>query len=263
MKYTDLLASIEREGDARLRVTTPENWMQGRTIYGGLSAALCYEAAKDLSGGKPLRSAQIAFVGPVGGDLSAEAKLLREGKNTAYVSADLLGESGIGSRATFVFGAHRDSPINHWNAPELPPEAGEPEDKVSFFPEGVGPAFTQQFEIQFAFGSVPLSGAEKADLGLWMRHRDRDAPDDMTALLAIGDTPPPAAMALLSGPARISSMNWSIDVVAENTNTDDGWWFARHTAETLRNGYSAQNMTLWNRAGKPIFLSRQTIAVFD
>ncbi|MEM8635950.1 MAG: thioesterase family protein [Pseudomonadota bacterium] len=263
MKYTDLLASIKRESATQLQVNTPENWMQGRTIYGGLSAALCYEAARPLAGDRPLRSAQIAFVGPAGGDLRANASLLREGKNTAYITADLSGENGIGSHATFVFGAHRDSPINHWNAPELPSDAGEPEEKTSFFPEGVGPAFTQQFDIQFAFGSVPMSGAETADLGLWMRHKDRAAPDDITALLAIGDTPPPAAMALLSGPARISSMNWSIDVVAENADTENGWYFARHTAETLRNGYSAQNMTLWNRAGKPIMLSRQTIAVFD
>jgi len=263
MKYTDLLASIVRDSDTSLRITTPEDWMQGRTIYGGLSAAICFEAAKTLAGDKPLRSAQIAFVGPAGGDLTATAKLLREGKNTAYVSADLMGEAGIGSHATFVFGAHRDSAFNHWNTPALPEEAGRPEDKVSFFPDGVGPAFTKNFETQFAFGSIPLSGADKADVGLWTRHKDRDAPDDMTALLAIGDMPPPAAMGLLKGPARISSMNWSIDVVAENTNTEDGWWFARHTAETLRNGYSAQNMTLWNQAGKPIFLSRQTVAVFD
>ncbi|MEO0882343.1 MAG: thioesterase family protein [Pseudomonadota bacterium] len=263
MKYTDLLASIQREGVTRLRVTVPGTWMQGRTIYGGLSAALCYEAAKPLSGDKPLRSAQIAFVGPAGGDLHADAKLLREGRNTAYVSAELFGESGIGSHATFVFGTHRDSAINHWNTPELPDEAGTPEDKINFFPSGVGPEFTQNFDMKYAFGTLPMSGSSKADIGIWMRHKDRSAPDDMTALLAIGDTPPPAALALLSGPARISSMNWSIDVVAETLDTEDGWWFARHTAETLRNGYSAQNMTLWNRAGKPILLGRQTIAVFD
>jgi hypothetical protein len=52
---------------------------QGRTTYGGCSAALCLEAAKRLlrdqrhSAGAaelpPLRSAQVAFVGPAGGDV--------------------------------------------------------------------------------------------------------------------------------------------------------------------------------------------------
>jgi hypothetical protein len=52
---------------------------QGRTTYGGCSAALCLEAAKRLlrdqrhsSGAAelpPLRSAQVAFVGPAGGDV--------------------------------------------------------------------------------------------------------------------------------------------------------------------------------------------------
>ena len=59
-------------------------WLQGRTAYGGLSAAIALASAKagyaDLP---PLRSAQIAFVGPLSGDVTATPALLRRGKNSA------------------------------------------------------------------------------------------------------------------------------------------------------------------------------------
>jgi acyl-CoA thioesterase len=64
MNYTDLLSSIAFGADQSSRVTVPEDWMQGRTTYGGLTAALCLKAALPLAGDRPLRSAQIAFVGP-------------------------------------------------------------------------------------------------------------------------------------------------------------------------------------------------------
>ena len=42
--FSALLESIKREDEA-FSVTLPDSWLQGRTAYGGLSAALCVEAA--------------------------------------------------------------------------------------------------------------------------------------------------------------------------------------------------------------------------
>ena len=56
-------------------------WLQGRTAYGGASAAIALTAIKaafpDLP---PLRSAQIAFVGPLAGEVTATPVLLRRGE---------------------------------------------------------------------------------------------------------------------------------------------------------------------------------------
>lgn len=61
-----MLAAARTEGDGTIYTIT-EEWMQGRTTYGGLSAALCLagtlSAHADLP---PLRSAQVAFIGPAG-----------------------------------------------------------------------------------------------------------------------------------------------------------------------------------------------------
>ena len=56
------------------RGTVPDNWLQGRTAYGGFSAALALHAAQksdlDLP---PLRSAQVSFIGPLSGDIVIRA----------------------------------------------------------------------------------------------------------------------------------------------------------------------------------------------
>ena len=49
MNYTDLISSIAFSADNTSRVNVPEDWMQGRTTYGGLTAALCLKAALPLA----------------------------------------------------------------------------------------------------------------------------------------------------------------------------------------------------------------------
>jgi hypothetical protein len=47
-------------------VVLPQSWTQGRTAFGGLSGALAYQAASHIEADlPPLRSAQIAFTGPL------------------------------------------------------------------------------------------------------------------------------------------------------------------------------------------------------
>ena len=260
--YSDLLASLKRQDDGALSVHIPADWMQGRTTYGGLSAALCLEAARQLVDVEvmPIRVAQIAFVGPVGGDVQIRANLLRQSKNTAFVRAEILADSGISTQAIFTFGRPRQSQLAYSHVPM--PEVKPPNAYENFFRGGLGPGFAKNFEVQLARGGIPVSGSEDPTLGLWLRHADSEAPVDATALLALGDAPPPAALSMLQTPGPISSMTWYVDFLTEQITTEDGWFFAEHTADTAQQGYSSQSMTVWNRAGKPIMLARQMIAVF-
>ena len=77
MNLASLLAQF-KPGAASHKISIPATWHQGRTSYGGLSSALAYQAAKlsaeDLP---PLQSAQIAFVGPLAGDVEVQANILR------------------------------------------------------------------------------------------------------------------------------------------------------------------------------------------
>jgi acyl-CoA thioesterase len=116
--------------------------------------------------------------------------------------------------------------------------------------------------MRMAAGTRPISGSDRGDVSIWMRHVDPAAPTDAVALLAIADAPPPAAMSMFKAPARISSMTWMAQFLTDEITTTDGWFLARHIAETARDGYSSQAMTLWNTAGEPMMIGRQTIAIF-
>ena len=69
-----LIASSQLAGD-QWRYHIGPDWMQGRTAYGGITAALTLDAVmRDHPGDAPLRSTQISFVGPVGGECVVDRK---------------------------------------------------------------------------------------------------------------------------------------------------------------------------------------------
>ncbi len=259
--FVELLASVTPTSDG-FGVHAPESWSQGRTLYGGIASALCLEAARrampDLP---PLRSAQIAFVGPAGGELEMRPTLLRRGKSSVFVACDLWAETGLATRTTFCFGSNRASEYAVAAAPA--PDVPSPEDCLTFFDPGRQPSFVQNFDIRLAKGSLPASGADAADNTLWMRHRDRQAAGDAVALLALADAAPPATFSMLTKPTAVSTMCWSIDLFGDNFDTDDGWWLSRSATDHLRHGYGMQGMTLWNRAGVQLMVGRQSVAIFS
>ena len=261
-RYTDLLAGLHRKSDQSIEAHIPETWMQGRATFGGLTAALSLQAALGLENDLPIRSAQVAFVGPVGGDVLIKPTLLRRGKNTAFVSVDITAESGVTAQSIFAFGKAKESAIHFDDMPM--PDAPTPDEIESFFDKDrPRPGFTQNFDMLLALGARPISGSDEKSIGLWMRHLDPDAPQDATAVLAIGDAPPPAVMSMFKQPLRISSMTWMAEFMTDDIRTDpEGWFFAQHTAQLAKDGYSSQSMRLWNRQGEPILVGRQTIAVF-
>ncbi len=258
--YSELLAGLKRHEDGRVETSVSPDWMQGRTTYGGLTAALCLEAAKGLVDDLPLRSAQVAFVGPSGGEVFLKPTLLRRGKNTAFVSVDMTQEHGFASQCIFAFGKARESSLDFQDLPM--PDVPGPEAAQSFFREGPRPGFTNNFNMKGVLGDAPITGSEQCSIGLWMRHKDENAPLNATKVLALADAPPPAALSMLKMPAPISSMTWMAEFLTEDITTEDGWFFALHTADTATNGYSSQAMTLWNSRREPILIGRQTITVF-
>lgn len=259
--FSALLAAIAADGEG-FSVTTSDDWRQGRTLYGGIAAALCLEATqRAFATLPPLRSAQISFVGPAAGAVHLKPTLPRQGKSATFVGCDLVAEGQVGTRAVFCFGAARPSAFDR-KAPVMPADLPGPDEVQDYFPDGIGPAFRVHFDMKLARGGRPMSGAAEPDVWLWGRHRDAAAPDDAVALLALADAPPPAAMSLFTAPGMISSMTWMIDVLDPTALSAPGWKLMRAHAETVVDGYSAQAMTMWGEDGRALAAGRQTIAVF-
>lgn len=234
-------------------VHIPAEWLQGRTAYGGLSAAIALAATKaaypDLP---PLRSAQIAFVGPLSGDVTTTPTLLRRGKNSAYLTCDVTSADGIGLHALFLFMASRPSAIDHLDlaAPDIAP----PEDNM------VDPAkLSQGFLTNF---DLSVWNASNGTVRRWVRLKDRTDLDPEVELITIADALPPAAMTLANEWGPISTTTWQLNLVTDMVFTTDGWWLLE--AKTLHAGHgsSSQIMTIWSRDGTPIATATQSVALF-
>lgn len=256
MSLSELLASATR-APGLLEVTIPPVWHQGRTAYGGLTTALAFEAARSISDDlPPLRSAQIAFVGPVQGAVSARATLLRRGRSTAFVESKISVDGSVAFAATFVFSADRESAtsLEADSAPDVPlPEAAtERGHKL------MAPSFLTHFDFRFA--RPPQRGVP--DILQWARLRERDELDPITELLMIADALPPGAMPLMPSFAPVSSVTWHINLLSSHTATRDGWWLLHAAAQNAGAGLSSQSMDIWNADGRAIAKGMQCMALF-
>jgi acyl-CoA thioesterase len=250
------LDGLAEDGGA-FHIEAPEGWTQGRTLYGGMTAALCAEAARrSIAGLPPLRSAQFAFTGAAAGRLRLEPKLMRQGRSSSFVAVDGFAEGGPVARALLAYGAVRESQVAHDGA--AIPDVSAPENCPPFFDAPRG-GFFQNFEMRLADGARPLAGGKPA-FTVWVRHLDDAQVDPVVSLLALADSLPPAAMVAFPAPAPISTVTWSVDILQPVEAGD--WRLLSSASEQAADGYSLQAMSLWSREGRRLAVGRQTVAIF-
>lgn len=254
------LAEVVRNFDPDAEFTPPAEWMQGRTVYGGLSVALALQAALLRSGDglPPLKSALVVFIGPANRGLRYAPRLLRRGKSATFVAVDGLVGTDVFLRAEFVFAAARPSRLAHDLRPA--PDVAAPDAYVALQPGADAPASLANFDLRPAGGALPHSAADIPELVAWLRHVDHAGVDPAVALLAIADGLPPAAIAMLSEPAMFSSVTWTLDLARPAEAGD--WYLMRSTGTHARAGYAHQAMEVWDEGGRLAMTGSQTVAVF-
>lgn len=257
-----VVETLTPDGD-HYSIEAPQAWAQGRTLYGGMTAALAHEAIKQALGDLgPLRSSQFTFIGPASGRLRFNVALQRRGRSSAIVSVDCFNEEGPAARAMYVFGGARESKVAHdyLAMPRVePPDACGP-----FRTDGPNaPAgFWTNFETRLASGGRFLEvSAPRPEFAVWTRFRDVGGADPTTALLAIADCLPPGAIVHFPQFGPLSTMTWTVDVMHIPVSFD-GWFLLSASSEHTADGYSMQAMNMWSDAGEPIAVGRQAIAIF-
>jgi acyl-CoA thioesterase len=260
MGLDELLATAEPLGDG-FRIAIPDNWHQGRTAYGGLSAALALHVARQVCGGAlpPLRSAQISFVGPVFGEIEARARVLRRGRNAVFVAAELLREDEVVLATTFVFMAPVESTLHYQSKLEMPGLIPFDQGVTRASPPGAMQFFANM-EVRFA---VPPLDEPRPEVCWWIRARDRAGIDPEMELLFLADMTPPGVLPLLEQPIPpISSMTWLANFLSPAPQTRDGWWLLRTTGDYAENGCSSDRTEIWNTDGVPMLIGMQSVAIF-
>ena len=259
MQFSEMLGSVRRDQDQWVAITS-EDWKQGRSLFGGLQAALAVKAMRDLIPEVPLRSLQTTFLAPVpAGTISIRAQILRSGKSATHVEARIIDGTQTLCLLVGIFGASRPSKV------ELIPQQPLVEcNKPLHFPyiEGVMPAFTRHFQMTWLRGGFPYSGSTLVENVLELGFKEETGPASEMHVLAIADVIPPIGLSLLKTPTTGSSMTWTMEFLADFADLPlQGW---RMDAElcAARDGYTSQSGLLWGSGGRAVALSRQNMVVF-
>ncbi|MDG6402520.1 thioesterase family protein [Pseudomonas quasicaspiana] len=263
MKFSELIDAVQRDP---LAVTIPAEWAQGRASFGGLMAALQYEAMRaKVPEGRPVRSLAITFVGPAepGVPIAFEVEVLREGKAVSQLLGRATQNGQVMTLIQGSFGASRESVISVKAdpAPTLKPLEACPQLP---FVSGMMPEYLRFMELRWGLGGLPFSNTPSPAIGGYVRFRDiEEGPCSEAHLLALVDAWPPALLPHLSKPAPGSSLTWTIEFVQPMPvlSTHD-WCSYKAVIEHARDGYGHTAAMLWSPTGELIAISRQTVTVF-
>ena len=259
---TPLSALLSRMQSAagECTIEVPDDWLQGRTLFGGMQAIVGLAAMRSLVPEAPLRSLQVTFLAPVpGGPVTARANVLRSGKSATHVEARIVDGDKTLALLVGVFGLPRPSSVAL--RPQQPVVMPEKPVQIPFIP-GVTPNFTQHFKARWIVGSPPYSGATRPDNVIELALRDQGRATEYH-VVAMADFIPPIALSWLTTPTAAASLTWMLELLAEDVGSLalDGWRIdAQMTA--AHSGYINQSLVLWGPGGVPVALGRQAMVVF-
>lgn len=260
MRFSGIVDSMVREGD-EWRTQVSETWLQGRSVFGGLQAAIAVHAMRAiLPMDLPLRVLQFTFIAPIAsGTVRVRPQVLRAGKNVTYVEARLLDGEGTAALAVGIFGSSRPSQVRV--VPAQPTIASETGMEIPFMP-GLSPSFAQHFAMRWLRGDMLFTGSKSRELIMIVSHRD-EGPPSLEHVLAIADVPPPIALSHLTERAFGSSMTWTVEMLRDSVSDLPVRGY-RLDAELVAggDGYTSQSVMVWGPGGEPVALSRQSMVVF-
>lgn len=234
-------------------------WMQGRTAFGGITAALALAATRvSLPDLPDLRSMQAVFMRPILDEVTFEVTLIRSGRTASFVQVDAISDAALGARMTFVFGAARPSKILHDFAPVPPVPA--PDTCRELTRRSSQPSFFANFDAVIIEGDQLVSGSDRPELVVWSKLLDTTGVSEEVALVCNADSMPPAAMTTFTERAPISTITWSLDIARIPGKND--WVWTRTTSKQAADGYSVQDMELRDMDGTLLASAQQMVAIF-
>ena len=269
--FTPLASLLAARGrlESGVRFEVPEDWLQGRTSFGGLISVMAVQAMRDVAGAAwpddvRLRALQTSFIGPVAqGPVEVAVTLLREGKNVRQVQA-LVRQSGQTAALLLgVFGSERDTAVLPLS-PKKPPVETEPDrTPLRSLPTGAAPSFTQHMDMRFAGGGAPFTGMPSTTSRIHLQLKGEPASGIPTELLTVllADVPPTPLLAQFTKPTPASSVSWELELRPLPQATE-GWWRADTDVLAAAGGYSNQATRLWSPDGELAALGYQVVTVY-
>lgn len=262
-----MLFEAARVGDA---VDIPSGWGQGRALFGGLVSGVLLARALGEWELPPasLRAMTTSFVAPVVvGPARLEPMLLRRGSSATQVEVRLWQPDDSGTdtvRAVMLasFGAERSSAVEIPGP--RPVHSPVDPDQIEPFPsiEGLTPGFFAHVELRAAHNGIPYSGTSTADVAGYMRFREPPARLTLPHFVTLVDAWPPAPIQCLTEPRPMSSLTWTLELLAEPPDDPSAQWWYEVETDAAHHGYAHTHATVFTPEGRPIAISRQSISIF-
>ena len=243
-----------------------KDWSQGRTVYGGVSGAMLFAAAKSyIDEDRVLRSMSTNFVGPlvVNEPFSISVEIVRSGKNVSQLQSRAIQYDKVCILSQLCFAAGRTSKVEVTNTDKhnltVPTIA-------KYFPPipKLTPSFLKHFDLCIQEGGAPFLGGKSSHYYGWMRYKKAPAKINVAHIIGLIDVWPPTLLQMLKWPAPASTVSWNLEFIYPHREILATDWFA-YKAETKQasNGYGHTEASIWDAHGEVIALSRQTLAIFD
>lgn len=255
--FAEMLANDE--------LTVPSSWGQGRTVFGGLSAALLLHSMRqELDPSRAVRVANVQFIGPLLVDKPFHIEIvhLRDGKNVTQLQGQIVQDGQVAVMVVAAFGADRPSKVSidlDAKKVDMPPK------KANWIPAipNIIPKFQAHIDMKFEQGGAPFTGRKTSHYQGWMRFKQ--APEYITDahIIALIDAWPPAPIQMLKWPAPASTLSWNVEFLYPRANlAPSDWLFYRCETRQAADGYGHTEATICSADGGVIALSRQVVAVF-
>ena len=259
----DILRALRDSPDNRASVS--EHWSQGRSVYGGVAAALAVAAMrKHVASERSLRSLMVSFVGPLLiGESKVRTRVLREGGNVTQTSAEIIQDDQVHLQALAAYGKPRRGlavEVEHGFRADRP----EPDTPLRGQDPNRLPGFLKFFEGRWMEGGMPYSGDAKNTIRIWVSHRGDmgDFPDE--AVVTVADIPPPVLLNRFTEiRAPSSSLSWSLEFVTPPEQIDSRWFLLHFDLEWAAHGYTQQSGKIFSEDGRLAALSRQTMVYYQ
>lgn len=263
-----LLAAREIQG-TRVSFGISEDWKQGRTIYGGVLAALTTQAMRDLFGADwPLRALQTNFVSPVEpGPVHIDVSLLRQGKNVRQVKAvlsqvDAQGVEQVCGVLLGVFGSGRISQVRKLRPEQHSvPVTAEASVELPYMP-GLTPHYTQHMDYRLAAGAFPFSGSDCWETSYHLKLRYNEGVDSELMTIMLIDAGPTPSMSQVMGFAPGCSLSWALELRTVEETDPAGLWRLDQETVAYGDGYSNDRAHLWTPDGQLAALGYQVVALY-
>lgn len=244
----------------------PQSWCQGRTAFGGLSAALMLQNMKyQLKDTRRLLSMSVNFIGPLFSQapFSIDTQILRQGKNATQMTSTITQNEQVCLVSQACFGQPRPSKVV---VPSHHTFSLAPANPLQVIPhhENITPAFFQHIDLNLQNGDMPFTHSKNSTLGGWMKFKEQPTSSITDVhLLALADAWPPTLLQMASSPSPASSMSWYIEFLKDVHLDSKDWLGFEAKTHHSSCGYGMEDANIYSPDGNLLAMSRQTVAIFD